>query len=386
MTTILTSQQNVQNKINYKRQLKAEMMKTFGRFFTSGTDKTNQIGSALKTPGLFSSCTEEPLSPQPVYNLKLRMEHLAKQIRGYKDGYDIEFESLSKIDSIIKRQTGIFKSGNNSKNSHLNRFKRVLPNEKTRVKLIPKDPKQTDYINANYIPGNIFNVKSSYIVTQAPIPETFGDFWRMIYDYNCRIIVMLTEHEDEMMEEDNIFSKCTAHKYWPNLGETKLYDAYSVTTISQRIVHDVIFQEFLISYHGSTRKVSFMQYVGWPDMGVPNDSKSIMRMINCVNDIMKQSNYEIGPIVIHCSAGIGRTGTFATIHIFIQLLRDYVKQNPNLENPEFNFNIYDIVKKLKHYRVGMIQRKEQYVFCYSTILEEAERLGFKFPMFENTVV
>jgi protein tyrosine phosphatase len=140
-----------------------------------------------------------------------------------------------------------------------------------------------------------------------------------------------------------------------------------VTTISQRIVHDVIFQEFLISYHGSTRKVSFMQYVGWPDMGVPNDSKSIMRMINCVNDIMKQSNYEIGPIVIHCSAGIGRTGTFATIHIFIQLLRDYVKQNPNLENPEFNFNIYDIVKKLKHYRVGMIQRKVKFFFIFNKL-------------------
>jgi len=358
------------------------MMKTFGRFFSSGADKTNQIGCALKTQGLFCSpCIEEPPSPQPVYNLKLRMKQLSKQTRGYRDGFDIEFESLSKFDSIIKKKAGMFKSGNSSKNFHLNRFKSVLPNEKTRVKLIRKDPKQTDYINANHVFGKDFNIKSSYIVTQAPIPETFGDFWRMIYDYNCSFIVMLTNHEEDEMMEDSIFSKCTAHKYWPNLGETKFYGDYSVTTIYQRQEYDIIFQDFIVSYHGiNPKRVKFIQYTGWPDMGVPNDSKSIMRIINYVNNIMEENNYEIGPIVTHCSAGIGRTGAFVTIHIFTQLLREYVKQKPNLENPNFNFNIYDVVRKLKECRVGMIQRKEQYVFCYSTILEEAERLGFKFSM------
>jgi hypothetical protein len=93
MTTVLSPQQNVQNKVKYKRQLRAEMMKTFGRFFASSTEKTSHIGDVFSAPGgLFSSSSKEVTEDEPCYNLKLKMKKLGRPIRNCKDGYDLEFE------------------------------------------------------------------------------------------------------------------------------------------------------------------------------------------------------------------------------------------------------------------------------------------------------
>lgn len=142
MTTVLSPQQNVQNKVKYKRQLRAEMMKTFGRFFASSGEKTSQMCDVFSNGGLFSSSSKEHSEPEPCYNLKLKIKKLVKQSKNCKDGFDFEFEvrkmneknfktskQLIKIDNMLSRQSGQFKTARSQKNSHKNRYDRILPSK-----------------------------------------------------------------------------------------------------------------------------------------------------------------------------------------------------------------------------------------------------------------
>eukprot|EP01080_Neovahlkampfia_damariscottae_P008788 gene8788-736_t len=361
MTDIISNSSKAP-KVKYKNALRDEMMKTFSRFFQSG-DSYDDLGTPnISNPG------------EPVIDLKKHLEQLSQPAScsfDQKDGYDNEFENLTRYENTLQRQTGMFKSARQSKNSKKNKYSKVLPNEKTRVKLQTTEKHEEDYINANLI--DLEGVKQKYIATQAPITETFVDFWRMVLEYRCRVIVMLTETDEDTPDECNFLGKSKADRYWPLLGETIIYGHVEIETISQTRVKDINQLEFILRdlNHKNSRRIYFYQYLGWPDMGCPKCSKSLNYIMQQMSRIEKRLGDEMGPTVVHCSAGIGRTGTFIAIHAMLQQMKLNQKQ-------EFNFDIFNTVKQLKQQRVGMIQKKEQYVFTYQTIFEYSKLMGWKF--------
>jgi len=278
-----------------------------------------------------------------------------------------EFEKNGVLDE--KRYQGALKKENYDKN----RYYSVLAPDKTRVKLarVPEIP-GSDYINANYIDGIHKNGKQAYIASQAPLPVTFNDFWRMIWEQKISILVMLTRLEEDKMVK--------AHRYWPTKGE-KIYGDIKVTLISNKskFNDDYRVRMFALQKDNEVRTVFQFHYLAWPDHGVPNDPHSLIEMMKEIDAITKlppvtsprdtQSSSPTPiaiskkPLVIHCSAGIGRTGTFIVIHTVLSKL-----QEENSLSHLRELNLQAIVSRMREQRPGLITQKEQYFFCYNAIL------------------
>jgi len=217
-------------------------------------------------------------------------------------------------------------SGYRQHNLAKNRYKNILPNEFSRVLLKCRERNEpgSDYINANHIKTqstqkfkNIeLSPPPSYIATQAPLPSTFGDFWRMIVEHNSTIIIMLSnevvsssdsesdgESKDVIDQFDQCFNKNKVNKYWPSIKEKRVYDEVTVETIEEQVTpYDFIYRKFVvfhesISHHGRT--VHFFQYTGWPDMGVPTNTSAFFKLIDYVDNLMRNSDTPCGPITIH---------------------------------------------------------------------------------------
>jgi len=351
MSTQYMSTTTKMPKVTYKKQLRTEMMKSFNRFFSSSSPEIVD-GAKSKNPG-----------EDPIHDLRSHMQELSEPTSNSqeKDGYDLEFDSLTKFENTLSRESNMFKSARLTKNSKKNKFSKVLPNEKTRV-VLGRD----DYINANHISTHKnFSIPYRYIATQAPISETVADFWRMVYENKSKVIVMLAEIEEE---EESFGSASRCIRYWPQLGTEQMYGNLLVESTCHLVVNDVVIQEFMITdQDGNQFKTNFLQYLGWPDMGVPKNSQSLHDLFEKIDEIYAE-HHGMGPIIVHCSAGIGRTGTF----IAIQTIREQLKKVK--DKSRFNYDIYNTVKELKAARIGMVQRKEQYMFCYQAVLDEAERL------------
>lgn len=214
--------------------------------------------------------------------------------------------------------------------------------DKTRVRIVCSSHK-SDYINANYV--KMFD--NSYIATQAPLPQTFNDFWTMIWEQNVEVIVMLTR----LIES----GKYKADKYWPTKC-SKTYANLKVTLLDiKKNEFDYRIKEFEIKFGDETRKLFQFQFLAWPDHGVPYSPNSLIHMMASINQI----SYK-GPILVHCSAGIGRTGTFIIIHSCLKKLTNEAK----IVN---DINLKDAVLNLRSQRHGCITRESQYLFCYSAI-------------------
>jgi len=248
-----------------------------------------------------------------------------------------------------------------------NRYSNVLPLEKTRVRLARKSQDEdADYINANWIHGLIPGSERAYISTQGPLQETVEDFWRMVWETNSNVVAMLTKE----MENDRL--KC-AH-YWPQeSGNAFTFEDIRVTLLEEtksfndRLVHRKIKLDHIPS--NLSRDVMHFQYMDWPDHGLPESAEAFREVLHSVDNIRTDK----APIVVHCSAGIGRTGTFCTVHATLEKLNAQRKEKPD-EVPQFN--ILKTVLAMREQRVGMVQTKEQYIFCYKALLEETQKLGF----------
>ncbi|KAL9642692.1 hypothetical protein ABK040_009771 [Willaertia magna] len=343
---------------------------------------------------------------------KASIDYFAKPIE--MDRLDEEFQSLKKYESRLQRTSGMHLSGYKQHNLSKNRYRNILPNENTRVLLRNRDLREpgSDYINANHITIQTTQtfkhiklpVPHSYIATQAPLPSTFGDFWRMIVENNSMIIVMLTNEvissdseSDEMKGDiidqfDSCFNKNKVNKYWPSIGERKQYDEVVVETVHEELTnYEFVYRQCYI-YHDSlpSRKtIHFFQYTGWPDMGVPNSTTSFFKLIDSIDNLLKSDEIikNSGPIVIHCSAGVGRTGTFCTIHLLLSQFKEYLNWPKEERDKDFtfDFNIYNVVKHLKSFRVGMVQRKEQYRFCYLAVRDGVDQIRKRYsPQHSNS--
>jgi protein tyrosine phosphatase len=444
-TSVVTEQKN-KPASSRKRSLAQEMKKKFSAFFAnsfSSLDSTSTddiIGSISEKD---HHEKEENAAPplkigEPVTDLKLHISKLSKTLdKSYqaltpaspelRDGFDLEFDALTKHDFQLKRTSGMFKTAAKCVNSVRNRYKNVLPNETTRVKISPKrvlgdeGEEETDYINANHIYGTPFGLESlHYIASQAPMQNTVDDFWQMCFEQNVGSIIVLADEihcespmsttttttkedsrfcADDDDEEpptpmttpafakkptfddkyESMLSANKIHRYWPAPGQTIVFGQCHVSnlTVDEKISHvdqDLYCQKLRISkHHGKEMESRFLmlyQYTGWPDMGVPKSPKPILKLM----DILDQQHEYPRPILVHCSAGVGRTGTFCAIHITMLQMKHHVKHK---SVQPFKFNVFNTVKQLKSQRAGMVQKREQYVFCYHTILAEAQALGLQ---------
>jgi len=212
----------------------------------------------------------------------------------------------------------------------------------------------SDYINGNWI-SDLQGFNRAYICTQGPLQNTIGDFWRMAFEYKVTVIVMLTK----LIEDDK--EKCA--KYWPN--DSQVYDnIIEITLLNEVKSPTIITRKMKMIMNNEERECTQIQFTAWPDHGLPSPEEDYIAL----SDLSDESNLGHGPILVHCSAGVGRSGTFCTVHSYIHFLRDHVKNNNELPP----MSIASAVVSLRKERAGMVQTTDQYEFCYRTVYKEFE--------------
>ncbi|KAG5340014.1 PTN9 phosphatase, partial [Acromyrmex charruanus] len=289
---------------------------------------------------------------------------------------------------------GSFNNAKLRSNQSKNRYTDVLCYDHSRVCLSQIDGDATsDYINANFVDG--YKQKNAFISTQGPLPKTCGDFWRMVWEQQTLVVVMTTR----VVERGR--TKCA--QYWgPEPGDEVQAGGFTVTTLevdtnpdytismlllTNNKVHFLYF--FSLGYHkchyffmfnfflfqtDETREVCHMLYTVWPDYGVPQSAKALLQFLSLVRQQQSKLLASRGdtwaghprgpPIVVHCSAGIGRTGTFCTLDICISRLED-----------TGTVDIRGTVEKIRAQRAYSIQMPDQYVFCHRALAEYALSKG-----------
>lgn len=227
-----------------------------------------------------------------------------------------------------------------------NRYANVVAYDHSRVVLgkINGAP-GSDYINANYCDG--YSRQNEYIATQGPLPNTVGDFWRMVWEQNSRTIVMMSQ-----LEEGGRV-KCV--QYWPSKDHTLTYHGISITAINLEEFAYYNLRTFELQCNNEKRELRQFQFTGWPDRGVPDNPSAFLMFLRRVK-AWKPAN--AGPMIVLCSAGVGRTGCFIVINSIIQQLRQ-----------EKTIDIYRHVTKLRAQRNHLVQTKLQYMFIYDAVLE-----------------
>ena len=296
-------------------------------------------------------------------------------------------------------------------NRKFNRYHNVFPYDYNRIILeTPVDG--SDYLNGSYITGpkSHFSGKTkdpeaiegsdlskysniNFLATQGPLPETSEQHWRAIYENDVDIVVMLTRVKEGDKE------KCIA--YWPELGLPIRYGPYEfVLNDESELRPGVIRRDFLMmdcetdDYY-SDKEVIHLQYIEWPDYGVPQEMDHLLKTVNEVRDIIsaQKGRREKFNILVHCSAGVGRTGSFFALYQLMEKVEEIVKSKnkTSKDNPGANalnankdvINIYDTVLSLRSKRVEMVQSWEQYRYLYGSVVAYARQLSGLPPLVQN---
>ncbi|XP_060732492.1 receptor-type tyrosine-protein phosphatase C isoform X7 [Tachysurus vachellii] len=256
-----------------------------------------------------------------------------------------EFQSVPRIFSNFS-----VREAKKSENHTKNRYVDILPYDYNRVSL--SHGGTDDYINASFIEG--YKETNKYIAAQGPKEETIGDFWTMIWEQKTSIIVMVTR-----CEEGNK-NKCA--QYWPSMErETEIFDDLVVKIKGEEKCPDYIIRHLTLMNRkekSAEREVTHIQFTSWPDHGVPSDPGLLLKLRRRVNSF---KNFFSGPIVIHCSAGVGRTGTYICIDAMIESLE-----------AEGRVDIYGYVVKLRRQRCLMVQVEAQYVLIHTALIEYSQ--------------
>lgn len=344
--------------------------------------------------------------------IQVRVQQLQKEnghggLANSKAGFWEEFESLQQQECrhLFSRD-----EGSRPENKDKNRYKNILPFDHTRVKLKDVEPNAAvgaEYINANYIRrtavdiDQIMQMQASlsngelssgglaalvsgattlagqaapaygsklYIATQGCLPHTIPDFWAMIWQEDTRVIVMTTKE----MERGKV--KCA--RYWPPTGESETYGKFKVRTDSRQSSSDYTLREFTVSRadgkEEKERKVYHYCFQAWPDHGVPADPGCVLNFLHDVNrrqeQVMADGDAPFqAAICVHCSAGIGRTGTF----IVIDMILDRIKR----EGLDCEIDIQRTIQMVRAQRSGMVQTEAQYKFVYLAVQHYIETVA-----------
>ncbi|XP_076252451.1 protein tyrosine phosphatase 10D isoform X4 [Rhynchophorus ferrugineus] len=284
----------------------------------------------------------------------VRIENFANHYRIMAADSDFRFsEEFEELKNIGRDQPST--AADLPCNRPKNRFTNILPYDHSRFKLQPVDDEEgSDYINANYVPG--FNSPREFLVTQGPLHSTRDDFWRMVWESNSRAIIMLTRCVEKGRE------KCD--HYWPYDSMPVYYGDISVQILNETRYPDWNISEFLVCRGDQQRVVRHFHFSTWPDFGVPNPPHTLVRFVRAFRERVPPDQR---PIVVHCSAGVGRSGTFICLDRILQQIQtsDYV-------------DIFGIVYAMRKERVWMVQTEQQYICihqCLLAVLEGKEMTG-----------
>ncbi|XP_042628865.1 receptor-type tyrosine-protein phosphatase S-like isoform X4 [Cyprinus carpio] len=282
----------------------------------------------------------------PARNLYAYIQRLSQtEPPEHISGMEQEFKRLANA----KAHNSRFINASLPCNKFKNRLVNIMPYETTRVCLQPiRGVEGSDYVNGSFIDG--YRQQRAYIATQGPLAETVEDYWRMLWEHNSTIVVMLTKLR-EMGRE-----KC--HQYWPS-DRSARYQYFVVDPMAEYNMPQYILREFKVTdaRDGQSRTVRQFQFTDWPEQGVPKSGEGFIDFIGQVHKTKEQFGQD-GPITVHCSAGVGRTGVFITLSIVLERMRY-----------EGVVDIFQTVKMLRTQRPAMVQTEEQYQFCYRAALE-----------------
>uniref|UniRef100_A0A3Q3DQX7 Tyrosine-protein phosphatase non-receptor type 9 n=1 Tax=Hippocampus comes TaxID=109280 RepID=A0A3Q3DQX7_HIPCM len=339
-------------------------------------DTHDCVGSLLrsyslecKEPSIGDCCMEESVHMPEQGGMAMHelVDHVKRK---KKKGIYQEYEEIRK-----EPPAGTFDYSKKLSNQLKNRYSDVLCLDQSRVRLCQlcdDEDETSDYINASFMDG--YKRRKAYIATQGPLPKTFGDFWRMVWEQMVLIIVMTTR----VVERGRV--KCG--QYWPlEEGRTEQHGCFLIRNTHIQVFHDFKLShlELYNTQSGERRDVCHYLYVSWPDFGVPKSASAMLdfrehvlqRRLDTVQSLGSSWKGPPGgpPVVVHCSAGIGRTGTFCTLDICLSRLEDIG-----------TVDVHQTVRRMRTQRAFSIQTWDQYYFCYTAVIEYAMRRGKLSPV------
>ncbi|XP_050089258.1 tyrosine-protein phosphatase 69D isoform X2 [Anopheles aquasalis] len=310
---------------------------------------TNNIAQEGEAISLGDSLSAKPPVLPPISKDDLPKAYNEK----HKDsdyGFQHEFELLP--DKFIDRTT---KNSDMKENMPKNRYPDIKAYDQTRVKLMQLNGlSSSDYINANFVIG--YKERKKFICAQGPMDATINDFWRMIWEQHLEIIVMLTNLEE--------YNKTKCAKYWPECTNDSIQYGDLLITFQSITYHpDYIIRMLKVTKRSASsgeetsREISQYHYLAWKDFMAPEHPQGITKFINRINS---EYSLQRGPILVHCSAGVGRTGTFVALDTLTQQLHE--------EGQVFIFNT---VCDMRYQRNFLVQSLKQYIFLYRALAELA---------------
>uniref|UniRef100_A0A8C1RR66 Tyrosine-protein phosphatase non-receptor type 20 n=1 Tax=Cyprinus carpio TaxID=7962 RepID=A0A8C1RR66_CYPCA len=250
-----------------------------------------------------------------------------------------EFENLQNLRPLDECLIGQTKE-----NKKKNRYKNIVPFDTTRVML----GQDGGYINANFIKMPVKDENFLYIACQGPLPTTLGDFWQMVWEQKSNVIAMMTQEVEG--------GKVKCQRYWPDTPRSPemVDDRLQITLVKDQHLDNFVIRLIEVKdiQTNEIQRVTHLNYTGWPDHGTPTQPEQLLTFISYMRHI-----HQSGPIITHCSAGIGRSGTLICIDVVLGLI-----------SKDADFDISDVVRTMRLQRQGMVQTEEQYIFCYQVVL------------------